>query len=93
MITVTDIPLLPRGVRPHFDAVRKTEVLLGPERVLMLDAIGVAIVERIDGVRSLGRISTDLSEVYEAPVEVIEPDVIAFVDDLRAKGFVHVAAR
>ena len=36
-MTGADVPFLPRGVRTHFDAVRQFDVLLGPERVLVLD--------------------------------------------------------
>ncbi|GGX71737.1 hypothetical protein GCM10007385_45830 [Tateyamaria omphalii] len=89
-MTGADVPFLPRGVRTHFDAVRKVDVLLGPERVLVLDQVGTAVLGRLDGVASLDQISADLSAVYNAPVDVIAPDVIAFVEDLRDKGMVHV---
>ncbi|MCV3270724.1 pyrroloquinoline quinone biosynthesis peptide chaperone PqqD [Roseobacter sinensis] len=85
-----DVPLLPRGVRCHFDTVRKVDVLLGPERVLMLDQIGLAILQRTDGEASIAQISDDLAQTYEAEREVIEPDVIAYLQDLRERGFVHV---
>lgn len=84
------VPLLPRGVRSQFDKVRHCHVLLGPERVVMLDPIGAAIVQHIDGQASLKRIAKALAEVYAAPRDVIEPDVVAFVADLQSKGFVHV---
>lgn len=85
-----DVPYLPRGVRTQFDKVRQVEVLLGPERVLILDQVGVAVLERLDGTTSLRGISQALSEVYDAPRDVIEPDVIAFIQDLKEKGMVHV---
>lgn len=85
-----DVPFLPRGVRTQFDKLRQVEVLLGPERVLILDQVGVAVLERLDGTTSLRGISQALSGVYDAPLDVIEPDVIAFVQDLREKGMVHV---
>ena len=93
MIDATAIPLLPRGVRCHKDRVRGMDVLLGPERVVMLDAIGLAILDRVDGARPVSAISEDLAAVYDAPRDVIEPDVIAYLQDLQDKGFVHVAAR
>ncbi|WP_306116277.1 pyrroloquinoline quinone biosynthesis peptide chaperone PqqD [Roseovarius sp. MMSF_3305] len=85
-----DVPFLPRGVRTQFDKLRQVEVLLGPERVLILDQVGVAVLERLDGTTSLRGISLALSDVYDAPLDVIEPDVIAFVLDLKEKGMVHV---
>ncbi|QFT60832.1 Coenzyme PQQ synthesis protein D (plasmid) [Sulfitobacter sp. THAF37] len=88
-----DVPFLPRGVRTHFDKVRDTEVLLGPERVLMLDQVGVAVLGQLDGAADLADISRALAQVYDAPLDVIEPDVIAFVKDLVEKGMVHVKPR
>lgn len=90
MITAKDTPFLPRGVRTRFDEVRKVDVLLGPERVLMLDQIGLAILERVDGGTPVADISGELAQVYDAPRDVIEPDVIAYLQDLKDKGFVHV---
>lgn len=90
MINAETVPLLPRGVRCHYDRVRGTDVLLAPERVLMLDQIGRAILERVDGQGSVAAISDDLAQVYEASRDVIEPDVIVYLQDLVDKGFVHV---
>lgn len=88
-----DVAFLPRGVRTHHDKVRGAEVLLGPERVLMLDHVGVAVLGQLDGVASLRGVSETLAGIYDAPLDVIEPDVVAFVQDLRDKGMVHVKSR
>ena len=90
MIAGADVPYLPRGVRSQHDAVRETDVLLGPERVLMLDPIGKTILDRLDGESSVLQVSEGLSATYDAPLDVIAPDVTAFVTDLVEKGFVHV---
>lgn len=90
MITAEDVAFLPRGVRTHRDHVRAADVLLGPERVLMLDQVGLAILTRLDGAATVADISEDLAKTFEAPREVIEPDVIEYLTDLRDKGFVHV---
>ena len=92
-MTQDDVPYLPRGVRTHFDTVRKMDVLLGPERVLMLDQVGMAVLKEMDGISSLVDISQKLARVYEAPLDVIAPDVMAFVMDLRDRGMVHVHPR
>ena len=42
-------PALLSGVRPKYDAVRETWVLLAPERTLRLDDIGHAILSEVDG--------------------------------------------
>ena len=90
MIASADVPFLPRGVRSRYDAVRQTDVLLGPERVLMLDPIGKAILDQLDGDASVLEVSERLAATYDAPLDVIAPDVAAFVTDLVEKGFVHV---
>lgn len=90
MISADDIAFLPRGVRTHRDKVRSADVLLAPERVVMLDDIGLAILSRLDGVTTVAEISEKLARAYEAPRDVIEPDVIEYLTDLKAKGFVHV---
>ncbi|WP_415918850.1 pyrroloquinoline quinone biosynthesis peptide chaperone PqqD [Tateyamaria sp. SN6-1] len=92
-MTQDDVPYLPRGVRTQYDAVREMDVLLGPERVLMLDQVGVAVLGQLDGVASLAEISETLAKVYDAPLDVIAPDVTAFVMDLRDRGMVHVHPR
>ena len=81
----SDVPVLPRGVRRHFDKVRGVPVLLGPERVLMLDEIGCAILDQVDGAKNLDRISTTLAEIYDAPKDEIEADVVAFLTNLANK--------
>lgn len=91
MIGPDDIPSLPRGVRCHFDKVRNTDVLLGPERVLMLDQIGVAVLYRVDGAATVTQIAADLAAAYDAPEDVIKGDVIAYLADLAEKRLVDVA--
>lgn len=91
MISPKDVPFLPRGVRLRYDTVRGFDVLLGPERVVTLDDIGKTILDHMDGERDVARVAEALSDKYDAPKEVIEPDVQAFVQDLIEKGFIHVA--
>lgn len=90
MIRPADIPVLPRGVRTHFDRVRQTDVLLGPERVLMLDQIGVAVLSRIDGAAPVAQIVDDLATAYDAPRDMIEGDVLAYLTDLAEKRLLEV---
>lgn len=79
------VPCLPRGVRLADDKVRGLRVLLGPERVLMLDQIGDAVLSRVDGARSVRAISEDLARTFAAPRDQIETDVLAYLDDLAEK--------
>ena len=79
------VPCLPRGVRLADDRVRGLRVLLGPERVLMLDQIGDAVLSRVDGARSVRAISEDLAQTFSAPRNEIETDVLAYLGDLAKK--------
>lgn len=79
------IPVLPRGVRLHWDAVRQTHVLLGPERALMLDEIAREILTRIDGARAEAEICADLAAAFDAPLPQVSADVRAFLADLAVK--------
>lgn len=85
-----DRPYLPRGVRVVTDRVRGGKVLLAPEKAVSLDAIGDAILSRVDGKSSFGSIVTDLAATYQAPKEQIANDVQAFMVGLRARMFLSV---
>ncbi|PWR00956.1 pyrroloquinoline quinone biosynthesis peptide chaperone PqqD [Meridianimarinicoccus roseus] len=89
-VDLARIPALPRGVRLHHDRVRGMEVLLGPERTLMLDGIGHAILSELDGQRSTGAIAADLAARFGAPPEQVTGDVVAFLQDLADKRLVDM---
>ncbi|MFQ8432453.1 pyrroloquinoline quinone biosynthesis peptide chaperone PqqD [Amaricoccus sp. W119] len=76
------VPFLPRGVRLHFDKVRGAWVLLAPERALRLDAIGHAILSRVDGARSLDAIARDLAATFDAPLDRILADSAGYLSQL-----------
>ncbi|WP_392337130.1 pyrroloquinoline quinone biosynthesis peptide chaperone PqqD [Loktanella salsilacus] len=76
------IPVIPRGVRLHFDRVREKWVLLAPERAITLDPIGLAILNAVDGTRPLSAIAQDLAAKYDAPLDLITTDLRDFVTDL-----------
>ncbi len=90
-VAEASVPRLPRGVRLHRDRVREAWVLLAPERVLKLDPVGLAILERVDGERSLGAIVDDLAAAYSAPREQIAGDAGRFLDGLAARRMVDLA--
>lgn len=90
MIDAATIPALPRGVRTHADRVRGVTVLLGPERVLMIDDIGAAILSQVDGMASIAQISSCLATKFSAPADVIETDVMTYLSDLADKRLVEL---
>lgn len=91
-LAMEDTPVLPRGVRLHQDRVRGGWVLLGPEKAVALDAIGTAILSRVDGQTDLAALVADLAATYDAPEAQIAQDVQRFLVGLRARMFLTVAA-
>ena len=84
------IPYLPRGVRLHRDRVREAWVLLAPERAIMLDEIGHAVLTEIDGARSFEQITAALAAKYDAPQDEIAGDCAGLLGALRARRFLEV---
>lgn len=89
-LTDSDIPYLPRGVRVATDRVRDQIVLLAPEKAVVLDPIGQAILSRVDGSATYGAIIDDLAATYQAPRDQIAGDVQQFLMGLRARMCVMV---
>lgn len=87
-VTEDSAPVLPRHVRLRHDETRGGWVLLGPERVLVLDEIALEVMKLVDGKTSVGGIVDRLAQIYDAPREAIMPDVLAMLNELGEKGFV-----
>ena len=88
-ITPMDVPRLPRGVRLRFDPVRNAHVLLAPERAFDLDENAVAVLNLVDGQRTLAAIVGQLAATFEADREEIEGDVLEMLAGLVAKRVVE----
>ncbi len=80
-MTPASVPVLPRGVRLHWDRVRTTHVLLAPERAIMLDDIGHAILSRLDG-RTCEALVAGLAADFGADAADVGPDVAEFLGGL-----------
>jgi coenzyme PQQ biosynthesis protein PqqD len=78
-------PHLLRGVKLKNDQVRKTWVLLAPERYLRLNAISVDILQRCDGQAALAQIVDELAAKYAADRAVVERDVRVLLTGLLEK--------
>jgi pyrroloquinoline quinone biosynthesis protein D len=87
-VTAQSVPTLRRGIRRHYDTVRAQNVLLCPERVILLDDIANAIAELCDAERSVAEISRILAERYSEDPARVEADVISFIEELADKGLV-----
>lgn len=90
MLDGSDVPLIPRGVRIHQDKVRDCWVLQAPERAIILDEIGLAILRKIDGKSSFGTIVGELATTYNAPVDAIGTDVSAFITQLTDRRILEI---
>jgi pyrroloquinoline quinone biosynthesis protein D len=75
----SSIVKLARGVRLREDGVRKQMVLLAPERAIALDEIAVAIVQALDGQKTLDDIASGFAQQFEAPKEQVLGDILSFV--------------
>lgn len=84
------IPQLARGVR-----FRKTSegrgVLLVPEGIIKLNATAAAIVELVDGTRSVREIAASLAQRYTADESAILADVEQLLNELVARTRVELA--
>ncbi|HET7413711.1 MAG TPA: pyrroloquinoline quinone biosynthesis peptide chaperone PqqD [Pararhizobium sp.] len=85
-------PRLPKGVRTRFDETRELWLLLGPERTLELDEIGAAILEQVDGTRSLGAIIDILADRYAEPRDRVADDVRTFLNSLVERRMLDIDA-
>jgi pyrroloquinoline quinone biosynthesis protein D len=88
MITAASVPRLPQHIKMRYDTTRQRWTLLAPERVLVPDEIAVEILQRCDGVATVGTIAQALAEKYGASVEEVEGDIVALLQDLADKGAV-----
>lgn len=73
------------GCRLQHDRARCQWVILAPERVIELDEIAHAIVQRCDSQRSIDTIVTELAGEFDAGVDQVRDDVLALIDDLVSK--------
>ncbi|MEM8876568.1 MAG: pyrroloquinoline quinone biosynthesis peptide chaperone PqqD [Pseudomonadota bacterium] len=78
----TACPALLRGVRTHWDKVRDRWVLLAPERAMMLDEIGAAVLRETDGKTPFAEIVSRLCKTYSAPPEQVAQDTRGFLVSL-----------
>jgi coenzyme PQQ biosynthesis protein PqqD len=59
-------PRLPSKVRLQWDEARNQAMLLFPEGVLILNPTANAVLELVDGTRSLGQIVSELTQKFDA---------------------------
>ena len=88
-MTPDSVPRFAPGVRFRFDKARAAWALLAPERLFQPDEQAAAILQLVDGVRSIEAITGALAAQYDAPRDLIAGDVLAMLQDLAAKGLLR----
>jgi len=74
----------------HFrwEVPQRAHVLLYPEGIVKLNETAAAIIETATGAASVGAAIASLAARYER--SDLEPKIIAFLEDARAKGWIRV---
>ncbi|MCP2342566.1 pyrroloquinoline quinone biosynthesis peptide chaperone PqqD [Actinomadura rupiterrae] len=78
-------PRLRRGIMLRWDAVRESDILLMPERVVMLNPQAGQILRLCDGERTAAEIAGVLAERF--PGAPVGTEVPAFLERVRDQGW------
>ncbi len=78
-MTPDSVPSLWRLARLDFDAVRDRPVLLYPEGAVLLNNTGKAILELVDGKRTVGEIAGILGQRYQTDVTADVSEYLAYL--------------
>jgi pyrroloquinoline quinone biosynthesis protein D len=89
-IDLNAVVRLPTGVRLKRDDARDRHVLLAPERALVMDPIGIAILGEVDGVKSVRQVVDALAQTYAADPAVIGKDVSTFLAELADRRMLEI---
>lgn len=85
-LTLASRPALWRLARLDFDPVRNRPVLLYPEGAVLLNETGAAILELVDGTRTIGDIVELLGQRYGTDVTA---DVTDYLSDLARRELIR----
>ncbi|MEQ6291765.1 pyrroloquinoline quinone biosynthesis peptide chaperone PqqD [Vogesella sp. GCM10023246] len=88
MLTLSHSVRLAPGTRLQHDKVRQRWVLLGPERMLIIDELARLCLERSAGV-NIGQLCEGLAAEFAAPLTTVQQDVLALFTTMSEKGFLR----
>ena len=85
-LTLDSVPRLWRLARLAYDPVRQRRVLLYPEGALLLTETWAAVLELVDGTRTVGEIAMILGERYQTDVST---DVAEYLSTLEERELIQ----
>jgi pyrroloquinoline quinone biosynthesis protein D len=77
---VDSVPKLWRLARLDYDPVRQRRILLYPEGAVLLNETGAAVLELVDGKRTIGEIAAILGERYQTDVSADVAEYLATLE-------------
>ena len=75
------MPRLWRLARLDYDPVRQRRILLYPEGAVLLNDTGAAVLELVDGKRTVGEIATILGARYQTDVSADVAEYLATLEE------------
>jgi pyrroloquinoline quinone biosynthesis protein D len=85
-IPLEAVPRIWRLARLDYDPARQRPVLLYPEGAVLLNDTGLAILELVDGERSVAQIAAELSARYQTDVTA---DVTEYLSHLAERELIQ----
>jgi len=85
-LTPEFVPRLWRLARLDYDPVRQRPILLYPEGAVLLNDTGAAVLELVDGKRTVGEIARALGERYQTDVTA---DVTEYLSGLAERELIQ----
>ena len=79
-IALDTVPKLWRLARLDYDPARQRPVLLYPEGAVLLNETGRAILELVDGKRTVAQIATELGARYQTDVTADVTDYLSHLE-------------
>jgi coenzyme PQQ biosynthesis protein PqqD len=91
LISTESRPRLAAKARLRFDRKSSRYMLLYPERGLVLNPTAADVLQRCDGLRTVGSIVEELAQQYGHEVPSVEREVMTFLQTMADRGLVQAA--